>query len=181
LRPATNGLPRAAAGSILQRLENECHFSPDRRHRYSLIHRWNPLFSERLILWIGLNPSTADESQLDPTLTRIRSFSQREGFDGFWMANIFGLRTPYPKEMMAAKDPVGPGNDASLQLAATRCEKIVAAWGAIGEYQSRAAAVAQLFPGRELWCLGTTKDGHPRHPLYVAGKQPLVRWTPGSA
>ena len=157
-------------------MENECSFSPDRRHRYSLIHRINPLLGDSLILWIGLNPSTADESQLDPTLTRIRSFSEREGFHGFWMANLFGLRTPYPKEMMAAADPVGPGNDASLQLAAKRCERIVAAWGAIGEFQSRAEAVANLFPGRELWCLGTTKDGHPRHPLYVNGRQQLVRW-----
>ena len=157
-------------------MENECVFSADRRHRYSLIHRINPLLGDSLILWIGLNPSTADESQLDPTLTRIRSFSEREGFHGFWMANLFGLRTPYPKEMMAAEDPVGPGNDASLKLAAKRCERIVAAWGAIGEYQSRAEAVAKLFPGRELWCLGTTKDGHPRHPLYVNGRQELVRW-----
>ncbi len=157
-------------------MNNECTFSADRRHRYSLIHRINPLLGDRLIMWIGLNPSTADESQLDPTLTRIRSFSEREGFDGFWMANLFGLRTPYPKEMMAANDPVGPGNDASLKLGAKRCGRIVAAWGNIGEYQDRAEAVAKLFPGKELWCLGTTKDGHPRHPLYVNGRQELVRW-----
>jgi hypothetical protein len=81
-------------------METPCTFSPDRKHRYSLVHRWNPLFGDRLILWIGLNPSTADEAQLDPTLTRIRSFSQREGFDGFWMANLFGRCTPYPKKMM---------------------------------------------------------------------------------
>jgi hypothetical protein len=157
-------------------LENPCTFSPDRRHRYSLVHRWNPLFGDRLILWIGLNPSTADEQQLDPTLTRIRSFSQREGFDGFWMANLFGLRTPYPKEMMADPDPVGPGNDAALLEAADRCERIVAAWGAGGDFQGRATAVAKLLSGRELWCLGTTQDGQPRHPLYVAGNAPLVRW-----
>lgn len=162
-------------------MDNECHFSPDRRHRYSLIHRWNPLFGDRLILWIGLNPSTADEAQLDPTLTRIGSFSAREGFDGFWMTNLFGLRTPYPEEMMKADDPVGPENDAALLRAAERCERIVAAWGVCGEYQSRADAVVKLFAGRELWCLGTTKEGHPRHPLYVAGVQPLVRWTPAAA
>lgn len=163
--------------SMMHMLENPCTFSPDRRHRYSLVHRWDPLFGgDRLILWIGLNPSTADEQQLDPTLTRIRSFSRREGFDGFWMANLFGLRTPYPKEMMADPDPVGAGNDASLLEAAERCEKIVAAWGVSGVYQARADAVVQLFAGRELWCLGTTQGGHPRHPLYVAGEQPLVRW-----
>lgn len=162
-------------------MDNPCHFSPDRRHRYSLVHRWNPLFGDRLILWIGLNPSTADEQQLDPTLTRIRAFSQREGFDGFWMANLFALRTPYPKEMMADPDPVGPENDAALLAAAERCERIVAAWGVCGEFQARADAVARLLAGRELWCLGTTQEGYPRHPLYVAAKQPLVRWTPAVA
>lgn len=159
-------------------LENACHFSPDRRHRYTLVHRWNPLFGDRLIMWIGLNPSTADEQQLDPTLTRIRSFSQREGFDGFVMTNLFGLRTPYPDEMMKDADPVGAENDAALLAAADRCEQIVAAWGVSGVYQARAEAVAKLFAGRELWCLGSTQDGHPRHPLYVAAKQPLVRWAP---
>ncbi|MDP2137881.1 MAG: DUF1643 domain-containing protein [Candidatus Didemnitutus sp.] len=158
-------------------MENDCHFSPDRRHRYSLIHRWNALFSDKLILWIGLNPSTADEAKLDPTLTRIRSFSQREGFDGFWMANLFGLRTPYPREMMATPDPVGPENDSSLLAAGKRCDIIVAAWGVSGAYQSRADAVVKLFAGRELWCLGTTQAGHPRHPLYVAANQPLVRFS----
>ena len=162
-------------------MDNPCHFSPDRRHRYSLVHRWNPLFGDRLILWIGLNPSTADEAQLDPTLTRIATFSKREGFDGFWMANLFALRTPYPEEMMAAPDPVGPENDTALLAAADRCERIVAAWGACGVYQARADAVAHLFTGRELWCLGTTQEGHPRHPLYVAGKQALIPWTPRAA
>jgi hypothetical protein len=159
-------------------VDNACRFSPDRRHRYSLVHRWNPLFGDRLILWIGLNPSTADEAQLDPTLTRIATFSKRAGFDGFWMANLFALRTPHPKEMMAAADPVGPENDASLLAAAARCERIVAAWGVCGEFQARADAVVRLLAGRELWCLGTTQDGHPRHPLYVAADQPLVRWAP---
>ena len=159
-------------------MDNTCHFSPDRRHRYSLVHRWNPLFGDRLILWIGLNPSTADEAQLDPTLTRIATFSKREGFDGFWMANLFALRTPYPKEMMSAPDPIGPDNDAALLVAAARCERIVAAWGASGVYQARADDVVRLFAGRELSCLGTTQDGHPRHPLYVAGTQQLVRWAP---
>ena len=160
-------------------MENACHFSPDRRHRYSLIHRWDPLLGgDRLIMWIGLNPSTADESQLDPTLRRIARFSERDGFDGFWMANLFGLRTPYPKDMKSAPDPVGAENDASLLAAADRCDRIVAAWGVSGDYQARADAVVRLFGERELWCLGTTQAGHPRHPLYVPGDQKLVRFRP---
>ena len=174
-------IPRfpSAHGSLsLGAVDNECQFSPDRRHRYSLIHRWNPLFGDRLILWIGLNPSTADEAKLDPTLTRIADFSKRAGFDGFWMANLFALRTPYPEEMMKADEPVGPENDAWLLRAAERCERIVAAWGVTGTYQARADAVVRLLAGRELSCLGTTQDGHPRHPLYVAAKQGFAPWPP---
>ena len=162
--------------ALTRTVDNECQFSPDRRHRYSLIHRWNPLFGDRLILWIGLNPSTADESKLDPTLTRIADFSKRAGFDGFWMANLFALRTPYPEEMMKADDPVGPENDAWLLRAAERCERIVAAWGVTGTYQARADSVVQLLAGRELSCLGVTQDGHPRHPLYVPAKQGFEPW-----
>jgi hypothetical protein len=94
------------------------------------------------------------------------------------MANLFGLRTPYPKEMKSAPDPVGPENDTSLLAAADRCDRIVAAWGVSGDYQARADAVVRLFGERELWCLGTTQAGHPRHPLYVPGDQKLVRYQP---
>ncbi|MEI7798565.1 MAG: DUF1643 domain-containing protein [Opitutaceae bacterium] len=159
-------------------MENECLFSADRRHRYRLIHRWNPSPQEKLILWIGLNPSTADEARLDPTLTRIAAFSRREGFDGFWMANLFALRTPHPKVMMTAADPIGPATDAELLIAAARCTQIVAAWGVGGEFCERGSAVARLFAGKKLWCLGSTQAGHPRHPLYVAGEQPLIHWSP---
>ena len=172
-------MPLGAKPWLNNRLDNHCVFSPDRVHRYTLIHRFDPLFGgDRKMLWIGLNPSTADENQLDPTLTRIAGFCRREGMDGFWMGNLFGLRTPYPKEMMAAPDPVGPGNDAALLEAASKCEKVVAAWGVTGDYQDRASAVVKLLSGYDLWCLGTTKAGHPRHPLYVKADQPLVRWTP---
>jgi hypothetical protein len=159
-------------------LENACHFSPDRRHRYTLLHRINPLLGNRLIMWIGLNPSTADEQKLDPTLTRIRGFSEREGFDGFLMTNIFGFRATDPKEMISTRDPNGPENDQALLEAADRCEMVVAAWGAHGVHQDRAIAVAKLLSGHKLWCLGNTKAGHPRHPLYVKGDQPLIQWTP---
>ena len=162
-------------------MENECHFSPDRKHRYTLLHRINPLFGKKLILWIWLNPSTADEQKLDPTLTRIRSFSEREGFDGFLMTNIFGFRATYPKEMIQTPDPIGPENDQALLAAAERCYKVVAAWGAHGVHQDRAIAVAKLLASHKLWCLGTTKAGFPRHPLYVKGDQPLVRWRPGKS
>lgn len=127
-------------------------------------------------MWIGLNPSTADEQKLDPTLTRIRGFSEREGFDGFLMTNIFGFRATNPKEMLACADPNGPENDQALLDAADRCEMIVAAWGAHGVHQDRGTAVAKLLSKHKLWCLGMTQAGHPRHPLYVKADQALVKW-----
>ncbi len=162
-------------------VKNECHFSDDRVHRYSLIHRLNPLMGgNRLMLWIGLNPSTADEEKLDPTLTRIARFSEREKMDGFWMGNLFGMRATAPAVMKAASYPNGPGNDAALLEAASKCEKIVAAWGVHGEFLNRADHVVKLLADYDLWCVGTTKDGHPRHPLYVRADKPLTRWEPVS-
>jgi len=112
-------------------MNNECVFSPDRQHRYTLLHQPEPLLGgNRLLMWIGLNPSTADETQLDPTLTRILGFTRREGYDGFIMTNLFGFRATLPKDMRAAPDPVGPDNDKWLLTSARRCGKVVAAWGA---------------------------------------------------
>jgi hypothetical protein len=155
---------------------NACVFSRDRAHRYELIHRFNDRADPRLILWIGLNPSIADEQRLDRTLTRIASFSRREGFDGFVMANLFTLVTTYPKVMRAHPRPVSAQADAWLRRSAARCERIVVAWGAGGEFRERGPAVLRLLGDRPLLCLGRTQAGHPRHPLYVAGAQPLVAW-----
>jgi hypothetical protein len=70
---------------------NQCVFSADRKYRYLLIHRWEPESPERPCMWIALNPSIADESRLDNTLTRIRSFSSAAGFNVFYLVNLFAL------------------------------------------------------------------------------------------
>jgi hypothetical protein len=154
-------------------MNNECHFSIDRRYRYSLHHRWAELFDERAIVWVGLNPSTADESALDPTLRRIRGFSTSWGFTAFIMLNLFAFRATDPRDMLAAEDPVGPENDRVLLETAQRCGTIVAAWGAHGDHLGRDQAVCRLLDGLTLYCLGITASGAPRHPLYVRGDQQL--------
>jgi hypothetical protein len=157
-------------------MRNECVFSADRRHRYTLIHRPAPLLgSDRLLMWIGLNPSTADESQLDPTLTRIAGYTLREGYDGFIMTNIFAYRATLPDDMKAAADPIGPDNDRWLLECARRCDQVVCAWGRHGAFLGRAAAVRQLLTGFDLVCLGINGDGSPCHPLYLKKDLPLVR------
>jgi hypothetical protein len=156
---------------------NPCRFSPDRRHRYTLLHTWDaPLSQGRIAMWIGLNPSTADEHDLDPTLRRIRSFTAREGFNGFVMTNLFAYRATDPRAMKAAVDPVGNENDRWLVRSARGAALIVAAWGTHGGFRGRDREVLTLLreSGRPVWCLGLTRAGFPRHPLYVGGDAPLV-------
>jgi hypothetical protein len=78
---------------------NRCHFSSCRRYRYTLDHDWDNLVHTQggYVAWIGLNPSTADEQQLDPTLRRVRSFSDRMGYRRLVMVNLFGFRSPFPE------------------------------------------------------------------------------------
>ena len=156
---------------------NTCQFSPDRRYRYTLEHRWDDLLpaEPRRIMWVGLNPSTADEQQLDPTLRRIRGFSQAWGFTSFVMTNLFAFRATDPAVMKRAKDPVGPLNDILLKTTAASCEIVVACWGMHGRHLGRAAQVERLMRehGRVLQCLGTTSAGDPRHPLYVRASAAL--------
>jgi hypothetical protein len=156
-------------------MNNECIFSPDRIYRYSLIHQLdeaNP--SDKLMFWVALNPSTADEIQLDNTLKRIRGFTAREGYGGFIMGNIFAFRATLPKDMYAAKDAIGPDNDKWLLENAKRCGKVVAAWGGHGDYLDRGLIVAKLLKDFNPVCLKTNSDGSPAHPLYLKKDLPFI-------
>jgi hypothetical protein len=155
-------------------MNNLCQFSACRKYRYTLEHHIEGsellVSGVRRIMWIGLNPSTADEQQLDPTLRRIRAFSFAWGYTDFVMTNLFAFRATLPEEMKASADPVGPENDAALVRTAAQCELIVAAWGVHGTFRHRATDVmGGPLRGFELQHLVATKDGHPKHPLYVRG------------
>lgn len=125
-------------------------------------------------MWIGLNPSTANEHKLDPTLKRIAAFSKREGYDGFIMTNLFAWRSTQPAKMMAAVDPVGRQNNRWIAKMAKRCDTVIAAWGTSGSHRARDVEVRKLLSTHRVTCLGVTKQGHPRHPLYVKGTQRFV-------
>lgn len=164
---------------------NTCQFSPDRSYRYTLEHRWGDtpdLLSHtdgwdgppplRRIMWIGLNPSTADENQLDPTLRRIKAFSQAWGFNCFVMTNLFAYRATKPEDMKRQEDPIGPQNDETLYRLARTSEMIVAAWGAHGTHLQRGSRVWMMLKNasvRPVHCLVRNNDGSPKHPLYVKG------------
>ncbi len=139
-------------------------FSPDRVHRYALWRTWDE--SGKIAMFIGLNPSTADEVKNDPTVTRCINYAKRWGYNGMIMSNIFAFRATDPKVMKAAQDPVGPENDKWLLKLANEANLIVAVWGNHGDFMKRGKAVMSLFEESELHCLAVNKTGHPKHPLY---------------
>ena len=154
---------------------NTCVFSPCRTWRYTLRHTWMDVFDteERAIVWIGLNPSTADENQLDPTLRRIRGYSKAWGYNTFYMLNIFAFRATDPRNMRQATDPIGPENDRWILETAQSTTRIMCAWGRNGTYLNRQHAVVALLKDSGLYYLEKTKDGIPKHPLYLkASLQP---------
>lgn len=152
--------------------------SPCGTYRYTLDRVWDA--SLLTALFIMLNPSTADASEDDPTIRRCRSFATREGCGGLTVVNLFALRSTDPAALTSHPDPVGPQNDVHIALALDRQPAVViAAWGAHPFAKPRAAQVAGLLTahGGQPQCLGVTKNGDPRHPLYVRGDAPLAPWT----
>jgi hypothetical protein len=126
------------------------------------------------VAWIGLNPSTADEGRLDPTLWRLRAYTQRFGFRAFTMLNLFAYRATDPRVLKSVADPIGPENDHYLPEVCRRAALVVCCWGAGGAYSGRDRQVLELLQGIPLHALALTKMGHPRHPLYLKGTcQPI--------
>jgi hypothetical protein len=118
-----------------------------------------------MVLFVGLNPSTADARQNDPTIRRCIDFARRWGYGSLAVGNIFALRTPYPRILKASTDPVGPRNDWWLRKLGSEASLVIAAWGADGAFLARSKSSRRLFD--QLWCLGRTRSGEPRHPLYL--------------
>lgn len=151
--------------------------SADRRYRYGLWRSWDSKLPTVNV--IGLNPSTADETEDDPTIRRCVGFAKREGCGTLVMTNLFALRSTDPKLLRTSFSPVGPDNDDYIFSAARGCELVIAAWGADPVAVNRAPVVVErLREARApwltpVWCLGTTKSGAPKHPLYLAKTTPL--------
>jgi hypothetical protein len=143
-------------------------------YRYSLSRRWGSGPALRVVM---LNPSTADATVDDPTIRRCIGFARREGFAALTVLNLYAYRATDPKALLTCPDPVGPDNNAWLAAHLQGSASVLAAWGANARPE-RVQRVLSLVRGVDWRCLGTTKQGHPRHPLYVRGDQPLVPFAP---
>jgi hypothetical protein len=152
-------------------LRTDAGFSPCRTWRYWLSRTWDE--SRAPLVVIGLNPSTADETTDDPTIRRCMGYAGAWGHGGLVMLNLFAFRATDPRDLKAAHPnpgAVGPVNDYYLSVA-TKDRRVLCAWGAHGTFLGRADTVVSfLWSGpapRDLVCLGTTKSGAPKHPLYL--------------
>lgn len=155
---------------------SEAVYSPCERYRYQLTRIWDP--DGRKALFIMLNPSTATEVQNDPTVERCERRARTLGFGQFRVTNIFAWRDTDPKAMRAAADPVGPENDRLIADSLPWADQIIAAWGTHGAHLGRGAQVEALLrsSGRPVYHLGLSKDGHPKHPLYIAYATQPTLW-----
>lgn len=150
--------------------ESGATFSSCRRWRYLLWRRWDA--AKPVANFLMLNPSTADEVKLDPTCARARDYAERWGYGALIVTNIFAFRNTSPKQMKAAADPVGPGNDAAIVRAAKASALVVCAWGNHGLFLDRASRVRALLRRNRvsLHALRVNAGGEPAHPLYLPSR-----------
>lgn len=149
--------------------------SPCGLYRLRLERTWDDSITP--LGFVMLNASTADAEVDDPTIRRCVGFARREGAGGLVVGNLFGWRSPDPEAMKRARDPCGELNIPHLLQIARDCgNRLVCAWGVHGVHlrqDERVKAVLRS-SGVTLLCLGKTKAGHPKHPLYLSANSLLV-------
>jgi len=148
---------------VLKQMKKDARFSPDRTYRYALWRIWNETLPK--VMFIGLNPSAANENKDDPTIKRCIEFSKSWGYGGLVVGNLFAYVSQNPNEMMRFSEPVGLENNQWLLKLAEEAELVVAAWGDDGAFRNRGSEVRRLIP--DLHCLKLNKSGEPSHPLYL--------------
>ena len=173
----------------------DAYVSPCKMYRYLLTRQWNHpnagLSDTQIhamgmgrdlkqMVFVMLNPSTADAYEDDPTIRRCVSFARREGYDMLHVANLYAGRATKPSDLYKMGDPVGPENErvwSKIKKHAEDNVAIVCAWGADRRARIQAQRFLNFMDGRALHCLGTTKDGSPKHPLYLKSDAPLVLYS----
>jgi len=138
-----------------------------KRYRYQLERSWSTRTSRKsTVAFIGLNPSTADANQDDPTIRKCIAYAKAWHYKKLIMVNLFAWRATDPNALLLAKQPVGRLNDKHLDEAVLASALVVACWGEYGAILSRSDELRARYP-RRLMCLRTNQSGEPTHPLYL--------------
>ena len=153
-------------------MKSNAILSEDRKYRYVLSRIWDD--DKPKVLFLCLNPSTADENTDDRTVTRCINFAKTWGYGGLLIGNLFALRSTDSSKLYSEEDPVGPENDQYLQELAKQASLIIAAWGDNGSYMGRSTKVKAMFSNKGLKCFKINLSKEPKHPLYVSGDATLI-------
>ena len=137
--------------------------SDNQLYRYQLTRIWDT--SLPLVMFICLNPSTADHNNDDPTILKCINYASKWGYGGLVMGNLFAYRATEPLDMRKAKDPIGPLNNHHLKLMSNQVDKIVCGWGNHGKHLGRDEEVISMFD--KLYAMKINITGSPAHPLYL--------------
>lgn len=149
-------------------------FSEDGAYRWALTRVWKP---GPIAISAGLNPSTANALQDDPTIHTESVQFDMLGFGGLLKLNVFGFKATEPKDMKKAPDPVGRDNDAIFEMfLCQRPSLFVATWGMHGRYLDRDLKVLAMLARHRVtpMCFAITMSGMPRHPLYLPHGTKLI-------
>lgn len=152
-------------------MQSSAVLSACRRYRYELRRTWDP--SRPAVLFIGLNPSTANARQDDNTSRVCINYARHWHFGTLLLGNLFALRSRYPVTLRSTSDPIGPENDGFLERLARQAALVVCAWGDAGALLGRDARVLELLADPH--CLVRLKSGRPGHPLYKSARLRPVR------
>lgn len=169
-------------------MQNEFEELNSDKYRYWLERKLPPDCTKRppgaVATWIMLNPSTATSEVDDPTIRRIKGFSQRGGYTRMIVVNLFPLRATDPNVLRTHPDPFDILNDhnrnawnAAVDAAEASRGLIVCAWGSNGGLRQAARNFLAHFPNTPMWHLGLCANGHPKHPLYLP-KESAIRFWP---
>jgi len=153
-------------------IDKGADLSDDRVYRYRLWRRWR---DGDQMTFIGVNPSTADETEDDQTIKKCIGFTKRHDCTAVQMLNLFAFRHKNPEVMKKHRSPIGPRNDEVLLKYAREAKFAVACWGIHGEHMGRARQVIDMLSSNEvtLMCFGLTKFGFPKHPVMLPYKTHL--------
>ncbi len=157
-------------------------FSPCGQYRYTLSRELPDGTPGRTLMMLMLNPSTADATVNDPTITRCIGLARREGFGRLLVGNMYALRSTDPQGLWRVVNPVGPDNHYHIKSMLLQASRVVCAWGNHCKPQRFRDLIASFdrFPKLSapprFHCLGANANGAPKHPLYLRQDVPIIPW-----
>jgi hypothetical protein len=149
------------------------------KYRYELRRTWDE--SRPKVMFIMLNPSTADAEIDDPTIRRCVGFAKSWGYGGILVGNLFAYRATEPKTLLTVNDPIGRENLTHLKVMYNESDTAICAWGngklveKLGKKFGEDYKPLSGFLGR-IYYLELANDGTPKHPLYLKGDLKPVRF-----